>query len=362
MLYCAEYMGFSTQLRRILTLFGLVLALSIPIYLARNAAAQTDEGAFSLQVSPSPIITVIKPEVKTSVELQIRNTGLKKEDLRVDLKKFNVNNSTGEIALTDDLPDEVSSWIAFQSPVFSIDPGAVFNQAIQINPPAAVGFSYSFAIVITRVSEPVNNTGKTKLKGSVAVFTLLTVDRPGVIRKYDISEFSSPRRSYEYLPVKFTIKLKNSGNTIVQPTGNIFIQRSPTAVQPISVLTLNPSGAYLLPAVSRELSVDWRAGFPVYETVKTAENAAQKQHLLWRWANLQNFRFGRYYAKLVAVYNDGQRDIPIEAVISFWVIPWKLLLSLVFLLVIFSVGVLTIIRKTTRSLKKKRHGQTKPKA
>lgn len=331
----------------------LLLLIASPAVFAQG----TDEGGFVLQVSPSPIISTVKPGVSSSNEFQIRNSGTKKEELKVELRKFKVDENNGQIELTEELPKEVSDWVKISNPIVSIEPGTSFTETMTTSPPADVGFSYSFAVVISRNKEPVTTPGKTALKGSIAVFTLLTVDRPGAVRKFDISEFSTNRRVYEFLPVNFQIKLKNTGNTIVLPYGNVYIQKSATDNKPLSVLKVNDTGSYLLPGVTRAYPAIWVDGFPVYQTTSEAKNTK----LSWDWSKAQNFRFGKYYAKLVAVYNDGQRDVPVEATISFWIIPWKFILVGLALLIVLIIGLITIIRKPYRSIKnkkKKSHSST----
>ena len=34
----------------------------------------------------------------------------------------------------------------------------------------------------------------------------------------------------------------------------------------------------------------------------------------------------KYQAKLLLVYDDGKRDIPLEGTVEFWVVPWRLVL------------------------------------
>ena len=50
------------------------------------------------------------------------------------------------------------------------------------------------------------------------------------------------------------------------------------------------------------------------------------KHLSVDWSQLSHLRIGRYTAKLVAVYSDGAHDVPIEGVVTFWVIPWRAIL------------------------------------
>jgi hypothetical protein len=337
----------------IATFFGLVTMFQLAIPM--TTFAQADDSGINLQITPSPIIDTIKPGVEQTIEFQIRNSGTKTEELDVYLRKFSISNETGEVQLSNDEPTDVSDWAKLSNPKLKIEPGATFTEKLVVNPPKDIGFSYSFAIMISRSNEgDSQEAGETTIKGAIAVFTLLTVDRPGAIRKFDIVEFSSKKRVYEYLPAELTVKLKNVGNTIVQPYGNIFIQKSATSNEPISVLKLNDTAAYVLPDVTRSFTSTWDDGFPVYVQKTTAADGQPKMQLEWDWGNGKTFRIGRYYAKVVAVYNDGQRDVPVESTISFWVIPWKMIIAALFIVGILLVGIITIIKKPIKSIKNKK--------
>jgi hypothetical protein len=77
------------------------------------------------------------------------------------------------------------------------------------------------------------------------------------------------------------------------------------------------------------LDASWVDGFPVYKTVTEADGTKTQSSLTWNFDKLSHFRIGRYTAKVVAIYNDGTRDIPITREVSFWVIPWKAILLLI---------------------------------
>lgn len=325
------------------------------------AQAQNPDSNFSLQVSPSPIIQVVKPGVSQTTELNIRNNGNQTEELKMGLRDFDIDEQTGEVKLKDSPPKEVVNWVTFANPTFTVESGGVFVQKITFNTPVSAGFSYSFAITVSRAKAAAPQPGQRVIEGSVAVFSLLTVDRPGAVRKFDVIEFRSEHRLYEYLPANFTLKLKNTGNVIVQPFGNVYIQRSANSSEPISVLPVNPNGSYILPGVSRSLPITWTDGFPVYVSKQEAANVEAKKHLVWDWSKAQNFRVGRYTAKVVAIYNDGQRDVPIMTSVSFWIIPWKALLIIVGILALLIIGISSTGRKLlTATRRKKHHEHPKP--
>lgn len=296
------------------------------------------ERSFSLQVTPSPIIENIKPGVTQTTELKIRNTSNAPETLKMELKSFRFNEESGEAELLEEEPKEVKDWVSFSDPIFSIAQGAVFNQKIILATPADAGFSYYFAVVIKRAGPTTPSPGQQSLEGSVAVFTLLSVDRPDAKRSFSILEFSSKRKLYEYLPAEFTLKVKNTGNTIAKPGGNVFIQRSSKSNNPIDVLPANPDGSLVLPDTYRNLTIEWANGFPVFQNVSEAENVEPEKRLTWDWGKAGDIRIGKFVAKVVAVYNDGQRDVPVQAEVSFWVVPWKMILILGALIVLLFIG------------------------
>jgi hypothetical protein len=325
---------------------------------------RAEEGNFSLQVTPSPLVLTIKPGETTTTELKIRNNGDKEEKLKIEPKSFTINSDTGDVTLSDGSPGDINSWVSFANPTFTILPGEWFTERITMSLPKDAGFSYSFALVISRANDTTSaKPGETTVKGSVAVFTLIAVDRPDAKRQVEVVSFVSSKRAYEYLPAEFKTTLKNTGNTIVQPYGNIFVQRSGGSKSPISTLPVNEGKGYILPGSSRTLTTTWSDGFPVNQSTKSADNSQSKNTLLWNWDKLSDFRFGRYTAKLVAVYNDGTRDVPIEAQTTFWIIPWKLLLGALAIIALLFVGVFSFIKKSflvVRHSKQKHDVHEKP--
>jgi hypothetical protein len=315
-------------------------------------AATTAADDFSLQVTPSPLITTMKPGQTTELELQIRNSGKAAEDLKMAPRAFKTDSATGAVKLTDDAPPEVKDWIGFSAPNFTVQPGQAYTQKVRIALPKDAGFSYSFALLISRQKETASVVAGQVIKGSVAVFTLVSVDKPGATRRLDIAQFASSRHIYEYLPAKLDIKLKNVGNSIVQPYGNVFIQRGSSSTNPISTLLLNNQQGYIVPGMVRVLDLRWDTGFPHYVSSIKPDGTESKK-LVWKLSDISNFRIGRYTAKLVAVYNDGTRDVPVQSEISFWVIPWKLLLGALAILLLVLLGLWFIVARLVIATRRK---------
>lgn len=319
--------------------FLLLTGLAMPL------TVRAQEKQFSLQVSPSPIVLTAVPGQTKSQELKIRNTGAQTELLKIGLREFTVSNDTGQVDLKDSEPADVKSWVKFSDPQFSVSAGATFTQQITMTVPQEASFTYSFALYISRATPSVGAPGKAAIEGSVAVFTLLSVDKPGAKAALSIAEFSSRRKVYTYLPSTFTLKLKNEGNTFLHPTGNVFIQRSEKSDVPLAALPVNDSGGHILPGSTRLVSSTWKDGFPVYSKSDQNNNWSNLQ---WNFGKIQNFRFGRYTAKAVVIYNDGVRDVPAQATVEFWVIPWLLVAGVLVLLLFLGVGIFTVVKKSAK--------------
>lgn len=335
-----------------LGLFGavlLVICAFVVQVMTPAVYAQTDEG-FSLQVSPSPLVATVEPGTDTTLELQIRNTNLSSQALKMGLRSFTIDDATGQVKLGDAVSEEVQSLVSFASPAFTLEAGQIFTQRIHITASQGSGFSYNFAVTISQQNPPKGTKGQSAIAGSVAVFTLISVDKPGATRELKLQSLSMSKRVYEYLPVNTLVTLKNTGNTNVQPTGSVFIYRRSTDATPLASLPLNDSGGFILPGKSRTFTVSWSDGFPHYETVKNGEKVTNK--LVWRGGNASDLRFGRYVAKIVAVYDDGQRDVPVMAEVHFWVIPWRMILIGLLVAVILIVGIVAVLRSVGRTARR----------
>jgi hypothetical protein len=330
------------------------VALLAPLLISNVVAADvTVPPDFNLQVTPSPLVTTVKPGAKSQLELKIRNGSSGAENLKIEPRSFSLSNDSTEVKLQDTTPPDIASWISFSAPKFTVQAGQWFSQQITFNVPKTAGFSYSFALVISRQSDPKPTSAGRLIKGSLAVFTLVNVDRPGATSDLKVSNFTASKRVYEYLPSTFSVRFRNLGNTIAQPYGNIFVQRGSKATAPLASLPVNETRGYILPGTERTVTAQWTDGFPVYKT--TAVNGTESQKLVWNWAKLSQLRIGRYTAHLVAVYNQAGRDVPIEGTVSFWVIPWKILLVLLLVVLLVLFALFILVRSIVRFIRKRIH-------
>lgn len=301
------------------TVWLLLVVVAILIAIFPGSSRAVDSG-FNMQVSPSPLAVTLKPGQRQTATLTVRNLSNHPETVTPSLSGFIVDRASQKIELTSDMPLGLDTWISFKQPQLTIAPGASQPLEILYDTPANAGFSYALAITLNPSDKPAPTQGA-NIKASVAVFNLINIDRPGAKRQLQIDSFTSAKSRYEFLPAQFSLTLQNTGNVIDQPTGSLFIQRGFNDAEPIATIPINKANSYILPNTSRTLPGAWDGGFPRYI------QSGDKTVLRWDWKHASDLRFGKYVAKAVLVYNDGQRDVPLVASTTFWVIPWKLLLG-----------------------------------
>lgn len=323
--------------------------LSSPVHAQQSAGED-----FNVQVSPSPLVVVLKPGERKTATITVRNLSNHNETLYPALKGFDIDSSSQKITIKDSLPANLEDWISFKQSALTLAAGASQPLEVAYETPKNVGFSYSVAITLNRAPNAAN-PGSVRLEGGIAVFNLININRPDAVSKLSIEAFSSKKSVYEFLPASFTITVKNEGNIIGQPTGTVFIQRSFDSEEPIATLPLNKADSYVLPGTARPLTVTWEDGFPRYVTKTEAANAEPVTKLTWNWSGANHLRFGRYVAKVVLVYNDGQRDVPVTFSKTFWVIPWRLIAGLVLLLALVIVGIVASGWLGFKAAKKVKH-------
>lgn len=339
--------------------FGLIFLLSAFFPVSVLAQNKSDEG-LNLVTSPLPINLVAQPGSTVSAQIKVKNGGNHQEKLQVGLMKFSAFGEEGKPKLIDkEDGDNFFEWVKFSEDVFDVAPNEWKTITATITVPSDAAFGYYYAVTFSRKEEETpDGPRSTKIVGATACLMLLEVRVPNAIRNIEVLDFSTNKRVFEYLPARFTIKLQNKGNVHVAPRGNIFI--SSMSKKDISVLEVNDVKGNVLPNTNRIFDTEWNEGFPVYDEkiddtgkkILLDKKGREIKKLKWDLSQIQKFRIGKYTANLLLIYDDGSRDIPIEAKVSFWVIPWRiiLILSVVVFANVFLIGwIMWFVRKNMGS-------------
>lgn len=333
-------------------LVGVVVAVGLFAPAPSVAAAAPTQAAFNILTSPLPIKISTSPGKTVTTEIRFKNLNDTPEAVKVSLLRFGASGEEGAPDLFDVTPkDKFGSWVTFSPSEVVAQPNVWNTITMTIKVPANADLGYYMAVTLSPASAATDAGNGTSLKGSAATLVLLNVNTGNEKRSLNIVEFTSNKGLYEYLPTTFNVKLRNNGNIYIAPAGNLFITH---AGKQVAALDFNQAGASVLPGTNRTLKADWHDGFPLYtnkivdgKTIADS-HAVPQQDLKWDFSKVNKLRIGRYTAKILVVYDDGKQDVPLEATVNFWVLPWKIMLLGLLIIVIIGVGLFSFIRGLVR--------------
>lgn len=342
--------------RGLLSLIVIAVFMFVSVFLPINQTnAQSSSGSLNLTTSPLPINLLTNPGETVTTDLRIRNSGTETERLQVGLLKFGPNDTTGQPKLMDREPgDDYFDWVSFSEDIFTAEPNVWHTIKMTIDTPPEAALGYYYAVTFQRAADANPEEGAA-LHGGTAILVLLEVYSPNAKRQMEIAEFASLKSVYEFLPAEFNVTLKNTGNIHFIPSGSIFITKGS---EQIAVLPINEARGNILPDSARTFTAAWDDGFPRYEAIVENneelknEDGTPKRSLKWDLSRANKLRWGKYKATLLAVYDDGQKDVPLEAVLTFWVIPWRIIFVLVLMLALLVAGLYLILKNVFKWGKK----------
>jgi hypothetical protein len=334
----------------------LVSIFAVSLFATSHPAHAASAKPLNLITSPLPINLVAQPGTTVETDLKVKQNGGDTEQLKVGLMKFAAFGDEGKPKLLDRAAgDDYFDWVKFDKTSFAAPNNVWQVVKMTVTVPKTAAFGYYYAVVFSREGDDTRQqTGNTNsINGGSAVLVLLDAKVPGAKRQVSLDSFTSDHGVYEFLPATFSVKLRNTGNVHVVPHGNIFILKGKTQ---IAAINLNDEQGNILPSSKRTYPVDWNDGFPHFEQVvedgKVKLDGNNKAVMKLVWSNggtgskdvRPHLRMGRYTAHLFAVYDDGAKDVPVEAEVSFWVIPWRLLAGALLAIVLVGAGVYSITR------------------
>jgi hypothetical protein len=300
----------------------------------------------NLTLSPVFLNLTTDPGKDVTGQFRVTNNNNFTESVQIDINKFvSSPDATNPVIQETTDADIFTQWVRFSEDQFELDPNQTKTVRFTISPPDEAALGYYYAFVINRMRSDDSSGQGAAITGAPALPVLLYVKSPNAKMELQVADFKTDKVFYEYLPTEFIVTVKNSGNVHVAPAGNIFIDSM--FDKEIAVLSANKGRGNVLPQSEREYRVSWddamilrvpkvengqrveKDGKPVYTTEYNLDKP------------LSTFRFGKYTANLLLVYDAGDRDVPIEAQVSFWVIPVRLILTV--LAVLFTPVLLVIL-------------------
>jgi len=279
--------------RRFAQITTTVTALAAFVW-APAASAAT---AQSFQISPPTANYAADPGGRSSGTIKVTNLTDTLISLKVGRQNFVAKGEEGEIELVDNADPlySLAPWFNIAEPTIDVaaratkevhysiaipndaEPGGRYGSIIFSSIPPKLPAGVSGASVIQTIAgivfERINGTANEKL---------------------EVASFGTLKNFYEYGPVEFSTRLKNTGTVHEKATGTITIKN----MLGIKVDTIPLDEHFVIPGSIRHLKNAWPNG--------------KKQPLL----------FGRYTATLNATYAGGQK---LSATTTFTVLPWRVL-------------------------------------
>ncbi len=317
--------------------FASVIIVISVLFGIKPAFAQT---ATPLNITLSPVYFDLSANPGQIVKetIMLRNNTTLPMTLTIGLKKI-VPDTTGNITIQDlGSQDQTGKWFHFSNTHVNALPQEITEVPFTITIPKNAAYGYYLAISFTKPA-PTTKANET-VAATAAIPVLLNVRSPGAKTAATIVTFTTKNFINQYMPVDFITSIKNTGNIHIRPAGTIFVRNNRD--KDLAILNINQAGGDIIPGEIRTFPASWDDGFIVNEPVmedgqvKTDKYGRPVNHLVVHWDKITSMRFGEYTASLLVVYNNGLRDVALEANTSFWVIPYTLIAAVI-------IGILVVI-------------------
>lgn len=310
----------ATLVLSILTVFG----FKNHIFAANDNGAQ----AQGIQVSPVLINLNADPGKIYSLKLSVLNTTTGDLIFNSAVNDFKAKDETGnpDILLNSSLPDSASlvSWV---QPLGSIPLKSKQTKdlivKVVVPPNAEAGGHYG----VIRFSGTPPGQKQNSVSLAASAGTLLLIRVSGDIKEsLTLKQFFTASNGkqtgfFQTSPVNFAERINNNGNVHVAPQGTVTVKNM--FGKHVADLTVNDKNGYILPNSTRRY-----------------EQSLNKKNM-----------FGRYTATVNLTY--GTHGQVLTGSLSFWVIPWKLVLIVLAVIALLVWLIIVLVKRYNRWLLKK---------
>jgi len=234
---------------------------------------------------------------------------------------------------------DLASWMSLPQGAIAVNPldwqTVIIN--IEIPKDAEPGGHYAAAFFTPSKTEEAGKDG-VSVDYKTGSLVLLTVTgeakQGGSVKSFSLK---NNKWFHEYVPVNMQLRVENTGNVHFKPGGAIEIKNILNKKSAELAVINSEEGGNVLPNSTRKYDIVWGA----QEEKNMPQNFWQKVQY-----EFKNFHCGKYTAVAAIVLPQGQAT-PMS--VTFWIIPWQLLLvavaSLTLLILLFRTYNNWIIKK-----------------
>ncbi len=308
----------------------IVIALLLVLAIQNRAQAAPNTGPIGLQISP--VIVEVNVDPGQTYTFKVSPFNITDNDLELTplVNDFKSRDETGtpQIVLDGSLPASASlkNWLTLSdSSPFQLAPKTTKPVIVTLNVPKNAEPGGHYGVVRFTGAGVGQNQDNVALVASWGTLVLVRVSG-NITERLNVVDFYTSRHGarsgwFEKEPISFTERINNGGNVHVKPKGNITITNM--FGKQTGSIEINGAGGNVLPSSIRRFDQTFNK------------------------ANL----FGRYTATFNLAY--GTNGQILSSSLSFWVIPYKLIIIvLVVLALVIWLGIMGI-KRYNRSIVKR---------
>ena len=312
-------------MKRVITVTTCIITLTC-LGLASTAHAVNETGQ-ALEIAPPVINLTANPGETKNVSINLRDISSNPLVVTGNVNDFSANGEDGipKISLdgSEPSPYSIKSWIAPLSQL-TLEPRQVKGLPVTIKVPAnAAPGGYYGVIRFTATAPGVTGNG-VSLSASLGALIFIRVngDAKEAVSLEEFYTLAQTKKTgfFESQPVTFAARIKNSGSVHEQPTGQIAVKDM--FGNAVANVNMNLDRRNILPGSIRKFEADM-----------------DKTNIGDR------FLLGYYTAKITLTY--GSTNQTTTATLGFWVIPWRLVLSLLAGVIVLVVVIRVLIKRYT---------------
>lgn len=284
---------------------------------------------FALTLSPAKFEITGDPGQTLVGEVDLYNEQTGSKIFFSSFENFEPKGDTGAPYFVG-AKDGLATWMHTTDKV-TVAPGERIKVPFSIVIPKDAEPGGHFAAIFFGSQEPGTQGGEVSIGGKIGMLVLLRVS--GYVPEGGgLVEFTSKEKHkfFSALPITFAYRFNNTGGDRVVPLGEIKIKNTWRSV--FTSLPANKNEGSVLPNSTRKFEIVWGAPSNKTETFGVFSDFFQMASKEWN-----DFHFGWYTAE--ASLSWGMTNQKANGTYNFFIIPWQLLVIILFLLNIGFLGV-----------------------
>jgi len=314
-------------MKRFITVTTCIVTLTCAGFLASVAHAVNETGQ-ALEIAPPVVNLTSDPGEIKKVNISLRDISNNPLVVTGEVNDFGANGEDGVPKLmidqTEASPYSIKTWVDPLSQL-TLQPREVKSFPVTVRVPKNAAPGGYYGVIRFSANPPgVQGTG-VSLSASLGALIFIRVngdakESMSFSEFYTIASDGTKTSLFEGQPVTFAARIKNDGNVHEQPVGRIEVKD--VFGNTITNLNMNLDRRNVLPG-----------------TIRKFESPMDKTNIGDR------FLFGYYTAKITMTY--GTNNQTVDSTLSFCVIPWRLILTVIGIIVALVIITRVVIKRYT---------------